>query len=66
VESSDEQKRGSENRTLKPKSKAPTFELKSGKQEHRSSKPEQYLPNWILNLLGQKKSKKDQETTNNQ
>lgn len=37
-----------------PGSKAPTTQFKTGQQESRASKPEQYLPNWIVNLFKQK------------
>ena len=33
---------------------APTSAARAGKQERPASKPEQYLPNWILNLLRKK------------
>jgi hypothetical protein len=44
-----------DDRIPSPKSKAPGTQFKTGKQERRSTKPEQYLPNWILNLLKQEK-----------
>jgi hypothetical protein len=53
--SKDPEKETPDDQTLSPKSKAPTTQFKTGKQDRRSTKPEQYLPNWILNLLKQEK-----------
>jgi hypothetical protein len=48
-------------RTPAPKSKAPAARFKPGQQERRSTKPDQYLPNWILNLIKQGKPLKTRE-----
>jgi hypothetical protein len=37
---------------------APTTQFKAGKQDSRISKPDQFLPNWILMLLKKGKTKK--------
>lgn len=42
-------------REPKKGSPAPTTRFKTGEQERRASKPEQFLPNWILMLLKEKK-----------
>ncbi|MGD2089627.1 MAG: hypothetical protein PVH61_25855 [Candidatus Aminicenantes bacterium] len=62
-ESKDPEKETPDDRTLSPKSRAPGTQFKTGKQERRSTKPEQYLPNWILNLMKeqQKRTTKDTE-----
>jgi hypothetical protein len=49
----DSQKEATPQQIPLPKGKAPTAQFETGKQEGRASKPEQYLPNWILNLLNQ-------------
>jgi hypothetical protein len=36
---------------------APIDRFKTGKQDPKATKPEQYLPNWILNLIQQSKTK---------
>ena len=53
--SKDQENQTPDDRIPAPKSKAPSTQFKTGQQERRSTKPEQYLPNWILNLLKQEK-----------
>jgi hypothetical protein len=45
-----------------PKSKAPITQFKTGKQDRRSTKPEQYLPNWILNLMREQQKSTTKDT----
>ena len=40
------------------KVRAPTTQFKAGKQDRRISKPDQFLPNWILMLMKTTKDKK--------
>ncbi|NIM17892.1 MAG: hypothetical protein GTO45_10255 [Candidatus Aminicenantes bacterium] len=40
------------------KQRAPTTQFRAGKQDRRISKPDQFLPNWILMLLKQKAKKR--------
>jgi len=50
-----ESKKSSEQKPGKKGSPAPTTRFKTGEQGRIASKPEQYLPNWILMLMKEKK-----------
>jgi hypothetical protein len=60
--SKDPEKENPDDGKASPKSKAPTTQFKTGKQERRSTKPEQYLPNWILNLIKEQKKGTTKDT----
>jgi len=63
--SKDQESQTPGDRTLSPKSKAPTTQFKTGQQERRSTKPEQYLPNWILNLIKEQRKRTTKDSGKN-